>query len=90
MDRLIYFKIGQGNSINESGEDSMEVAEEVDPFKLEAVAFIMKYINLRNTVHSSEPEQEASKEEGLLIKRRCIVRHKKKGFFGFRRGHREE
>lgn len=39
-----YFEDGQGNIVNENGEDPMEIAEDEDPFKLEELTSYTEYI----------------------------------------------
>lgn len=63
MDYSFYFEDGQGNIVNENGEDPMEIAEDEDPFKLEELTSYTEYIALRNTLRDSAMEQELPKEK---------------------------
>lgn len=63
MDFSFYFEDGQGNIVNENGENPMEIAEDEDPFKLKELTSYTEYIALRNILHDSEMEQEPLKEK---------------------------
>ncbi|KAI8877926.1 hypothetical protein K501DRAFT_278022 [Backusella circina FSU 941] len=63
MSFSFYFEDGLGNVVDEHGNDSMEITENEDPFKLEELSSYSTYVALRTKLVDVDVMQEFQEEK---------------------------